>query len=278
MDVMNEQQSRPRRGERFNRGLDVVREMFPNRETNAAAAPEEIRREWGTFTLEMVMGDVWSRPGLSRRNRSLITVAALTALHRPNELRLHALGALRNGLSRRQLCEIVMHVAGYAGFPVGVEGMRTLREAFDAAPELDPAEIADADGPAPTELPEDRFERGRAVTRLILPQSRRTPLPVPEEIRVEWGRWVVATAFGDLWARPGLSLREHSRVTLTVLTVLNLPEELRLHLGVARTLGLSRAEIAEQIMHLAIYGGFPVAVEAMRIAREVFDAEDAAEV
>ena len=271
---MSEQQAQPQRSERFVRGAALVSEMFPNRVTNAMAAPEEIRREWGTFTLETVMGDIWSRPGLSRRNRSLITVAALAALHRPNELRLHTLGALRNGLSRRQLCEIVMHVAGYAGFPVGVEGMHTLREAFDSAPDLDPVEERDMSGPTLDDLPEDRYERGRAVVGVILPPGRRAALAVPAEISPDWGRWVVSTAFGDLWSRPGLSLRERSRVVMSVLTALNLPEELRIHVGVARTLGIPREEIAEQIMHLAIYGGFPVAVEAMRIARAVFDAED----
>ncbi|HLZ71075.1 MAG TPA: carboxymuconolactone decarboxylase family protein [Dehalococcoidia bacterium] len=272
---MSEQQVRPQRSERFLRGAEVVRQIFPNRETNAAlAAPEEIRRDWGAWTLEVAMGDVWSRPGLSLRNRSLITVAALTALHRPEELRLHALGALRNGLSRRQVSEIVMHVAGYAGFPVGVEGMRVLRQAFDSAPDLDPPEVADTAGPALADLPEDRWERARAVLRVLFPQQNRAPLPVPAEITPDWGRWVAMSAFADLWARPGLSLREHSRVVLTVLTVLHLPEELRLHIGVARNIGISREEIAEQIMHLAVYGGFPVAVEAMRVARAVFDAED----
>ena len=266
------------RSERFQRGAAILGEMFPNRETNAAlAVPEEIRRDFGVWTTETAMGDVWARPGLSRRNRSLITVAALTALHMPAELRIHALGALRNGLSRRQLGEIVMHVAGYAGFPVGVEGMRVLREAFDSAPELDPPEVPDTSGPALADLPEDRWERARAVLAVLMPQRNRTPLPVPEELTPDWGRWVAMTAFADLWARPGLSLREHSRVVLSVLTVRHLPEELRLHIGVARTLGISRTEICEQIMHLAVYGGFPVAVEAMRVARSVFDAEDAAE-
>lgn len=275
---MSEAGSGGNRSERFARGAAVLREMFPNRETNAALAmPEEIRRDFGVWTTEAAMGDVWSRPGLSRRNRSLITVAALTALHMPAELRLHALAGLRNGLSRRQLGEIVMHVAGYAGFPVGVEGMRVLREAFDSAPDLDPPEVPDTSGPVLAALPEDRWERARAVLAVLMPRRNRTPLPVPEELTPDWGRWVATSAFADLWARPGLSLREHSRVVLTVLTVRHLPEELRLHIGVARNLGISREEIGEQIMHLAVYGGFPVAVEAMRVARAVFDAEDGGE-
>ena len=269
---MTEQRAAQPRSERFERGLDVVRQMFPGRETTqTAGAPEEIRREWGTFTLETVMGDVWSRPGLSLRNRSLITVAALTALHRPEELRVHARGALRNGFSRRQVCEIVMHVAGYAGIPVGVEGMRVLREVFGAAPDLDPVETSDDDSPRSDDLPEDRFDRGRAVLRTLIPDQAANRLAVPDEITPDWGRWVVSTAFGDLWSRPELSLRERSRLVVTVRTVLHLPEELRLHLDVALTLDIPRTEIAEEIMHLALYAGFPVAVEGMRIASEVFD-------
>lgn len=274
---MSEQAAAGARSERFERGLDLVKRMFPNRETDrTAAAPEEIRREWGRFTLETVMGDVWTRPGLSLRNRSLVTVAALAALVRPEELASHTRGALRNGLSRRQLCEVVMQVGGYAGFPAGVEAMRVLRRVFDEIPELDPAETHDTEGPERPETMQtldDRYERGLAVLRTIMPPVRER-IPVPEEIAADWGRWIVSAAFGDLWARPGLSLRERSRVVLAVLTVLNRGPELALHLRVALHLDIPRTEIAEQIMHLALYGGFPVAVEGMRRVRLAFDEAD----
>lgn len=101
--------------------------------TDQLPAPEEIRDDWGSFIIDTVAPEgVWSRPGLPERDRSLITVAALCALHRPNELRLHIGRALDNGLSREEISEIIMHMAIYGGFPVAVEGMAIAREVFDA--------------------------------------------------------------------------------------------------------------------------------------------------
>lgn len=101
--------------------------------TDQLPAPEEIRDDWGKFIIDTVLPEgVWSRPGLPERDRSLITVAALCALHRPNELRLHIGRALDNGLSREEISEIVMHMAIYGGFPVAVEGMAIAKEVFDA--------------------------------------------------------------------------------------------------------------------------------------------------
>lgn len=252
----------------YARGREVLRAMFPAREAGALRWPEEIREDWGRLIVEL-FGMVWARPGLPLRTRSLITVAALTALHMPEELRLHVAGALRNGLSRRELCEVVMHSAGYAGFPTGVEGMRVLREVFDAHPDLDPP--APEPEPQP-EWPEDLFERGMAFREQRFGQAGASTAIAPDEIRDDWWRFLTGTAFGALWPRPGLALHDHSRVTLAVLQVLHLPVEFRLHLVRALGLGISRQELCEQIMHLALYGGFPRAVEAMRIAREVFEA------
>ena len=101
--------------------------------TDQLATPEEIRDDWGKLIIDTVLPQgVWSRPGLPERDRSLITVAALCALHRPNELRIHINRALDNGLSREEICEVIMHMAIYGGFPVAVEGMAVTREVFDA--------------------------------------------------------------------------------------------------------------------------------------------------
>jgi 4-carboxymuconolactone decarboxylase len=102
--------------------------------TDALPAPEEIRDDWGRLIVDTVMPDgVWSRRELSLRDRSLITIAALCALHRPNELRLHIGRGLENGLSRVEISEIIMHMAIYGGFPVAVEGMGIAKEVFDSA-------------------------------------------------------------------------------------------------------------------------------------------------
>lgn len=101
--------------------------------TSALPAPEEIRDDWGCLIHDTVLPDgVWKREGLPLRDRSLITIAALCALYRPNELKIHIGRGLDNGLSRTEISEAIMHMAIYGGFPVGVEGMAIAREVFDA--------------------------------------------------------------------------------------------------------------------------------------------------
>ena len=98
----------------------------------ALSFPDEIEDDFGGFVVDTVMDGVWSRPGLSARERSLITIAALTALDRPNELKIHLGLGLDNGLDKQEICEVVMHMAVYGGFPVAVEGMRITKEVFEA--------------------------------------------------------------------------------------------------------------------------------------------------
>lgn len=258
------------RSEQFQQGIAMIGRMFPGQETRGQVVAESVRRDWGMYTVETVMGEVWSRPGLGLRERSEITIAALAALGRQDELRLHLRGALRNGLTRHEVSEVIMHLRAYAGAPASLTGLRIVQEVFDADPDL--GEQGDA-GALDPDLPADRFERGRAIARRLFPRGALRGLPVPEEIAAGWARYAVATTFGDVWARPGLSLVMRSRVTVAVLTVLHRPEELRLHLAAARHIGISREEICEAMMHLSIYGGFPVAVEGLRAAKEVFDQE-----
>ena len=100
--------------------------------TDALPAPDEIRDDWGKMIIDTVLPEgVWSREGLSKRDRSLITIAALTALYRPNELRIHIGRGLRNGLTREEISELIMHMAIYGGFPVAVEGMHIAKEVFE---------------------------------------------------------------------------------------------------------------------------------------------------
>lgn len=95
-------------------------------------APAEIGHAWAGFILDTVLDGVWARPVISPKVRSMITIAALTALHRPNELELHIRGGLARGLTREEISEVIMHMAVYGGFPVAVEGMRIAREVFDS--------------------------------------------------------------------------------------------------------------------------------------------------
>ena len=80
------------------------------------------------LTDDLLFGDIWERPGLSKRDRSLITVAALTALYRTNELPFHLKRALENGVSRDELVEVITHLAFYAGWPCAMTAIRIFKE------------------------------------------------------------------------------------------------------------------------------------------------------
>ena len=83
------------------------------------------------YTHEMVYGVVWERPGLSKRDRSLITVAALVATHRPMQLKSHIKRALDNGVTRAEIEEIVTHMAFYAGWPAAMTAAQTTVDVYD---------------------------------------------------------------------------------------------------------------------------------------------------
>ena len=82
---------------------------------------------------KVLFGDVWERPGLSKRDRSMITVAALVALNRTEQLKGHLERALANGVTRDEIGELVTHLAFYSGWPTGVSAALTAKEVFDAA-------------------------------------------------------------------------------------------------------------------------------------------------
>jgi len=95
-------------------------------------APDSIRDDWHNLIINTVLQQVWERPGLSQRDKSLVTVSVLTALNLPHELKLHIQRGVSNGLSEKEVCEAILHVAIYAGFPKAVEGMRVAKDVFDS--------------------------------------------------------------------------------------------------------------------------------------------------
>lgn len=79
----------------------------------------------------VLYGDVWERPGLSKRDRSLITVAALVAMYRSDQLRGHIERALANGVTRDEIGEAITHIAFYAGWPTAMTAARIAKSVFD---------------------------------------------------------------------------------------------------------------------------------------------------
>ncbi len=87
----------------------------------------------GEYTERVLFGDVWRRPGLAPRDRSLVTVAALVALYRTNELPFHLARALDNGVTKDELIEVITHLAFYAGWPAANTAVTIARKVFSEA-------------------------------------------------------------------------------------------------------------------------------------------------
>jgi 4-carboxymuconolactone decarboxylase len=239
-------------------------------EEAAVDVPEGIREDWTRYLAERYE-EMWSRPGLSMQDRSIVTVAALATLHVPGQLRVHVRIALDHGVSRRTLCGVMMQVAGYAGIGIGAEGMRTLREVFDAdaAGATEPTADEVTAGPGPRT--QDRRSMGVQVLATLRPGQ--DPFAIRYTFAPDWRPWLHETAFGELWARTDLALVDRERVTMAVLVALGFHRELRAHFQIALNIGITAEEISEQLMHLAPYVGFPAVVGALRLADEVVRSE-----
>ena len=91
----------------------------------------EVAPRMADLTADVLFGDIWERPGLSKRDRSLITVAALVALYRSDQLPGHLRRALDNGVTRDEISEIITHMAFYSGWPTAVTAARLAKRVFD---------------------------------------------------------------------------------------------------------------------------------------------------
>jgi len=111
--------------ERHEKGVARMKELF-------GIEPQRggMNSDFQNITIENLFGDIWTRPGLELRERSMITCAALTVLGREPQLKTHLRGALNVGLSRNSVNEMMIHLAHYGGWPVAVNGLRVAAEVF----------------------------------------------------------------------------------------------------------------------------------------------------
>ena len=106
----------------------------PSTSTSASPARDEVRGvvpKLIDLSEKVLFGDVWERPGLSKRDRSLITVAALTAMYRPEQLKGHTERALANGVTKEEISELITHLAFYAGWPAAMSAARVVKQVFE---------------------------------------------------------------------------------------------------------------------------------------------------
>ena len=117
--------------ELFEIGLQIRREVLGAEYVDKSISQaDDFNRPLQELVTEYCWGTVWSRPGISRKMRSLINLAMLTALNRPHEVKLHLKGALNNGCSKEEIMEVLLQTAIYCGVPAAVDSFRLAREVF----------------------------------------------------------------------------------------------------------------------------------------------------
>ena len=123
--------SRPRKDAPWDQGLEIRRAVVGDDYVDASLAKmDDFNADLQDFVTRTAWGDIWSRPGLSRRDRSILNIGMLVALGKTEELALHLRGAVRNGLTKAEISECILQSAIYCGAPAALEATRVARAAL----------------------------------------------------------------------------------------------------------------------------------------------------
>jgi 4-carboxymuconolactone decarboxylase len=115
----------------FDKGLSIRRDVLGAEFVdNAFATADDFNRPLQELVTQYCWGEIWGRPGLDRKTRSLLNLAMLSALNRPHEIKMHVRGALKNGVTKEEIKEVFLQVAIYCGVPAAVDSFRVAREVF----------------------------------------------------------------------------------------------------------------------------------------------------
>ncbi|VVE13498.1 4-carboxymuconolactone decarboxylase [Pandoraea morbifera] len=119
--------------ELFEKGLKTRREVLGSEYVDKSiASADAFNLPMQELVTQYCWGEIWNRPGLDRRTRSLLNLGMLTVMNRPHELKLHVRGALTNGVTKEEITEVFLQAAIYAGVPAAIDSFRVAREVFDA--------------------------------------------------------------------------------------------------------------------------------------------------
>ncbi len=207
---------------------------------------------------DRLFGDVWKRPGLSPRDRSIVTLAALIARNQTIEMPFYLNLALDNGVKPQEVSEIITHLGFYSGWGNAMSAVAVTRGVFAGrkigADQLPPA--------SPVLLPLNEAAETQREKRV----GEQFGAVFPGVVQ-----YTTDLLFRDLWLRPGLAPRDRSLVTVSALIASGQFAQLTGHLNIGINNGLTQPEIAEAITHLAFYVGWPNVFSAMPVAKDVFE-------
>jgi 4-carboxymuconolactone decarboxylase len=224
-------------------------------------SPEDVRRvapALEKYTQERLYGEVWKRPGLSPRDRSVVTVAALIARELTMPMAYYFNQALDNGVKPSELSEIITHLAFYSGWANSFAAIGPARDVF-AQRGIGPDRLPQA---SPRLLALNQVAEADRASRVAQQFGATSPGLVQHTTDV---------LFRDLWLRPDLAPRDRSLVTVSALIASGQVVHMPYHLNRAMDNGLTQEQAAEVIMHLAYYAGWPCAFSALPVAKEVFE-------
>ena len=232
---------------------------------SAADALEQIKSvspALARYTSDTIVDDLWKNDILTARDRSLVTVAAMIQRGQPIELAYQIGLALDSGVTAAEVSETIAQLSFYSGWGNGTNAVDVAAQIFaDRGIDLD--QLADANEDLmPLDEPVEA-NRIAAVEGLVGPAFSRL------------ADFTTQVLFRDLWLRPALSPRDRSLVTMTALITANLPAQIVFHINKAMDNGMTQGQVAEVIAHLAFYAGWPNAMNAANVAKDVFAKREA---
>jgi len=203
------------------------------------------------------LADLWKRPELAVRDRSIVTLAALIARNQTIDMPHYLDLALDNGVKPSEISEIITHLAFYSGLSNAMSAVAVAKDVF-AHRKIGADQVSVATPPL---LPLD--EAGEADRAGRVGQRFGTVAPGLVQYTTD-------VLFRDLWLRPGLAPRDRSLVTVAALIASGQVAQIPYHLTRAMDNGLTQAQAGEVITHLAFYVGWPNAFSALPVAKDVF--------
>lgn len=203
--------------------------------------------------------DVWKRPGLSARDRSVVTVAAVIARNQADAMRGEFSRALDNGVKPSELSEIITHLAFYSGWNNAMSAVAAAHDVY-AARGIQASALAPANDKP---LPLNEVAEAQRATMVEGSFGKVSPGVV---------KYTTETLFLDLWLRPALAPRDRSLVTFSALTAAGQVAQIPYHLGRAMDNGLTQEEAGEALTQLAFYAGWPNVFSALPVVKGVFEA------
>jgi 4-carboxymuconolactone decarboxylase len=210
------------------------------------------------YTQGTLLGDVWERPGLSARDRSIVTVSALIARNQTARMSDYLGLALDNGVKPGELSEIITHLAFYCGWENAMSAVAIAEEVFRQR------------GIGPDRLPPAQVQ--------FLPLNESAEKQRAAAVEQNFGavapgvvQYTTDALFRDLWLRPALDPRDRSLVTVSALIASGQVAQVTYHLNRAMDNGLTQTQAAEALTQLAFYAGWPSVFSALPVVKDVFE-------